>query len=375
MRSDHCQTVVNPSTSPARFLAKTLVLVLVATGCTNSTRESDQTSTTTRRISDTSVAFAPDSTVPKSDFLAFVETSWGELAIRSPKGLSEAGVSKSFGLRDDQLDDLSADFVAETQSMERAILETLGEFEKPSLTPSDQDTYGAYEWYLENQIAGHEFWLHDWPIHYFIPSYNQGLLGLFTQTHPLTNLNQADDFITRISQIERQVDQVIVNLESAEAIGVLPPQYVISDTIGQLRGDMAGERTNRTAIYEALETGLQEQGVNNATIADKLALAEIAVEESFFPAWKKLIAHLESIESSASFDIGVNRLPDGDRFYEYKLRTHTSTSLSPTDIHELGIREATRVQEDLAMLFTELGYPDDENPVTCGTERPSKVAR
>ena len=337
----------------ATLIALTLVLV----GCT---KEPAETTSTTLQITTTQSIGTGTTQVAKTEFLTFVEESWNTLAIRDPEGLSAAGVSQAFGLRDDQLNDLSADFVAATQAIEVATLDALLEFDVATLTDDELTTYGAYEWYLQNRIQGHDFWLHDWPVHHFITGYNQGLIGLFTETHPLQNLNQADDYVARILGVERQVDQLIANLEAAEALGIYPPRYVIEDTIDQLRGDMAGGRPSRTVLYTRLQEGLEEMGVNNATIADKTAAAEEAIEASFFPAWEKLMAHLESIEESSHDDIGLSRLPDGEDFYAYKLAFHTSTSLSPQEIHDLGLLEVERVQASLRALFDLLGYPDDE---------------
>jgi len=350
--------MVSPGGRILQVGATLIALALALGGCTKSPEEPPSTTlqpTTTQEI-------RPGTTeVARTEFLTFVEESWNALAIRDPEGLSAAGVSQAFGLRDDQLNDLSADFIATTQALEVATLDALGGFDPATLADDEKTTYGAYEWYLETRIQGHEFWLHDWPVHHFITSYNQGLIGLFTETHPLKNLNQTDDYVARILGVERQVDQLIVNLEAAEALGIFPPRYMIEDTISQLRGDMAGGRPSRTVLYTRLEEGLEEMGVNNATIADKTAAAEEAIEASFFPAWEKLIAHLESIEESSHTEIGLSRLPNGNDFYVYKLASHTSNSLSPQEIHDLGLREVERVQASLRALFDELGYPDDKS--------------
>lgn len=338
--------------------AALVALGLPLAACTTAPQE---TPSTTLRITTTQAIDPGTTRVATTEFLEFVEESWNALAIRDPEGLSAAGVSEAFRLRDNQLNDLSSEFIAETHELEIATLAKLAAFDQTTLTDDEMTTYGAYEWYLQSRIQGHEFWLHDWPLHYFITGYNQGLIGLLTETHPLTNLNQADDFVARILQVERQVDQLIANLETAEAIGIYPPRYVIDETIQQLRGDMAGGNPTRTALYSRLEEGLDEMGVNNATIADKTAAAETAIEASFYPAWEKLIDHLESIEEASHDDIGVNRLPDGAAFYAYKLASHTSTSLSPQEVHDLGLREVVRVEADLRAAFDDLGYPAGES--------------
>ena len=123
-------------------------------------------------------------------FDQFVEESFGLLLMRSPETLTSLGISDLFGEDDDRLDDLSSEFIAATQALEVEILEVLHEYDREALGPEDQLTYDVYRWYLEDRVAGHEFTYHDWPVHFFVNSYNTGLVGFLNDVH---TMESADD--------------------------------------------------------------------------------------------------------------------------------------------------------------------------------------
>ncbi len=57
---------------------------------------------------------------------------------------------------------------------------------------------------------------------------------------------------------------------------------------------------------------------------------------------------------------GVWQLPDGDRFYLSRLRHHTTTDLTPAELHQNGLDDVERVQQEIRRAFDTLGYPTYE---------------
>ena len=46
----------------------------------------------------------------------------------------------------------------------------------------------------------------------------------------------------------------------------------------------------------------------------------------------------------------------GVEFYQQCLKFHTSTNLTVTEIHELGLREVERIQGEMEEIVIEMGY-------------------
>jgi len=366
--------------SISRRMAVLFLIALLVTAC-SSTIAGD--TTTSVSVSSTSVSVGGSTTTTFTeevtaeslglaglDFADFLEESYNILLLRDPELLTSVGVAGLFGVRNDQLNDYSDEFIRKTQIIEGVTLKQLRTFERDSLELSDQTSYDVYEWYLDQQVRGHRFMYHEWPVHYFLNSYNFNLLLFLQEEHQIKSVEDAEDYINRLNQIERQVGQIIEGLRIRESMGIMPPGPIIDWTIGTLGDDLANGirldlvRPERLPLYTSFEERLdQVAGLSEGEKTGLLESALKAVEESFAPAWIDLRDYMISIRQKAPADAGVWRLPDGDAFYEYLLGWHTSTDLTPEAIHELGLQHVERVEAEMRTVFDALGYPSDESLV------------
>ena len=333
-----------------RIAALTAVFGLLLSACTPSAV--DSTTTTAPPPAATGVTSDP------STFDGFVEASFRSLVERYPELVTDLGLHEAYDTRADQLDDLSAAHATATSELITETLETMRQHELSDLSPSERLTYESYEWNLETWQRDIEFRLHDWPVHFLLTSYNQGVIGLFTQTHPLSNRNQIEDYLARVEKIPTQVDQVLMWMNDSVDAGVLPPGYVIDITLNQLAADIAGGSAERTAIFASFSERIGELGLNRATVDAYRARAVELIESSFIPSWERLANRLREIRPTASDDISLSRLPDGDGYYTHLLSKHTSTDMSAPEIHELGWAEIERVKTDMSELAEAIGVSD-----------------
>ena len=66
------------------------------------------------------------------------------------------------------------------------------------------------------------------------------------------------------------------------------------------------------------------------------------------PAYRKLIAFFEGQLSRSTTDDGVWKLPDGDAYYAYRLRSQTTTRMTPQEVHDLGLSEVARIEAEMS---------------------------
>jgi uncharacterized protein (DUF885 family) len=92
-----------------------------------------------------------------------------------------------------------------------------------------------------------------------------------------------------------------------------------------------------------------------------LDTAQKAIDESYVPAYIALVNYLDKIIPLANQDAGAWKLPDGEAYYEYILHTETNTNLTPAEVHDLGLREVSRIQAEMRAAFAKIGYSEDED--------------
>ena len=359
-----------PKVTPA-VIAVVSISVAACTGSQSSVPKTTSTATTTS----TSVAAVTTTTVEPITavslgleglgFDEFIEESYGVLLRRNPQFLTSLGISEQFGVRNDQLTNMSPEFLAETQEIESLILDLLLTFDRADLDIDDQTSFDVYQWYLGTLVAGHEFAFHDWPVHHFVNSYNYNLLILLQDEHVVANTDDADDYITRLGNIDQQVGQVIDRLEEAVRRGIVPPTVVIDLTLETMREDVGGTprldavTIENLPLHTSFSDRLDATSLSDAEKQGLLDRAAIALEDSFVTGWLELYDYMSSLKQISSDQPGAGRLPNGEAFYSWLLRWHTSTDLTADQIHQLGLESVARIQEEMRVLFDELGYPAD----------------
>jgi uncharacterized protein (DUF885 family) len=297
----------------------------------------------------------------------FFEESFNQLSLRTPEGLTHAGVSATLGLRDDQLNDNSDAYLKETQKLESGILDLLRTYDRQALTPERAISYDVYRWYLENQVRGHEFMYHNYPLTHFIGSYHFELDNLLTEAHPLKTRENAEDYIARLSKVNKQVDQLMEGLAIREEKGIIPPKFIIEMTRSELYGylglrspDTSAVRAETLGVYTRFAEEIEYiPGLTEQEIATFREAARGAIEMSFIPGFIKILEYQDHLLPLATEEAGAWKLPQGDDYYVYMLQSETSTELSPQEIHELGLAEVERIHAEMRTVFADLGYSEE----------------
>ncbi len=296
----------------------------------------------------------------------FFKQSFNQLSLRNPEGLTHAGVSALFGLRDDQLNNLSDAFLRDTQTLESGVLEILLSYDRGAMTLEQQVSYDVYAWYLDNQVRGHEFMYHNYPLTHFIGSYHFELDNLLTEVHPLKTRQNAEDYIARLSKVHTQVNQLMEGLLIREELGIIPPDFILTLTKRELLSYLGIYSVESHVNTKSLRvyTRFTEEIEDIAELSDKeksafREAARGAIETSLIPAFLKMIEYQDHLLPLSVTDAGAWKLPNGDEYYAYMLSQETSTSLTPQEIHDLGLVEVERIREEMRLALIALEFPED----------------
>lgn len=356
-----------------------LAVAVLAAGCSggeSAPTTMGSTTTATTVAAATTDAPTTTTTVPADPlagldglpFGEFVDASFGVLLQRTPQTLTELGIAGRYGLDNAHLDDMSDAYMEETMGLESAVLDRLRVFDREALGDADRVTYDVFEWYLDDLVRGHPFAYHEYPLHHMLGSYHWNTFFYFTDSFPLETRADAEDFVAAVGEVGRQGAQVLEGLRAREAMGIVPPDFILDMARSAMMGQL-GMRTpdpssvDPTAIeiYVRFEEDTAALGLDPDVRDGLLDDLAAALAESLVPAWAALIDEAGRLGAGASHDAGVWRLPDGDAYYAYLLRRETSTDLTAAEIHEIGLAEVARIQGELGEIFDALGYPEDES--------------
>ena len=316
------------------------------------------------RISESTSVEAPDSpeSIPALEDLAiddFFDESFKMIMLRDPQWVTSEGLDAFFGSPGDQLTDISDDHLRETQALQKSILEMLHSYNRAALTPEQQISYDVYEWYLGDLIRQHEFMYHDYPVVHFMIGVQSDLINFFTDIQPVASKVDAENYIARLSQVDEKFDGLIEGLRLRDEAGVVAPRFIFQWSMGGVR-NISRSSARFTPFYSAFEEKvIALENVNDEEKQALLERAEDEIDQSVIPAFKELAETMENLQSVAPTDDGVWQFPKGEAYYQYTLGHHTTTELTSEEVHNLGLAELARVQEEMRSAFRQIGYPTE----------------
>ncbi|MDD1450313.1 DUF885 family protein [Sphingomonas sp. H160509] len=161
-------------------------------------------------------------------------------------------------------------------------------------------------------------------------------------THPVKTADDAEAYLDRLAMMGRQLDNETEVQRREAAKGRLAPDFSLDLALGQ----MANLRSPSPADNQLVQALTSRTGP--AKIAgDWQARAARIVATQVYPALDRQIALLRSLRPSARSAAGIWAIPNGDAIYAAALAQATTTSLSPDEVHRMGLQQVAELTAQL----------------------------
>jgi len=170
----------------------------------------------------------------------------------------------------------------------------------------------------------------------------------------ITRAEDATALFARLQSFPRLVRQVIALLDTGMTRGITPPRITlqgVADAVGRQIVDdpatsamIAPLASLPATIPEAERTRLRERGA-------------AIVRDSVLPAWRQLHRFItDRYVPGARESIGLSAVPDGEAWYAFSVRQHTTTGMTASEIHALGLREVQRIRAQMDSVIAQTGF-------------------
>ncbi len=287
---------------------------------------------------------------------AFYERYFIKFALSNPELLSQLGFLEQFGLQfhNAKLADESDEHEHKLYRQARRALKILRSYSRDRQNPSQLLSTDIMTWYIENAIAEEEFMHHDYPLNQLFGIQSE-LPAFMASIHRLETVRDARNYIKRLNAFERKFSQILDGLRTREEKGITPPTFVVDRVVEEMTAFIAcPPREN------LLFTNFQER-LASITMTDDLrknlfVKVEITIKDVVYPAYQSLIDYYTSLKPKTTTVDGCWKLPDGDRYYTYQLRSNTTTSLDAEEVHAIGLSEVARILRSMITILESQGY-------------------
>ncbi|TMQ10503.1 MAG: DUF885 domain-containing protein [Deltaproteobacteria bacterium] len=207
---------------------------------------------------------------------------------------------------------------------------------------------------LREQLANARF--EDWlmPINQFGGVHIR--LAQLVKLLPFATTKDYDDYLARLRKVPTVFDQVTALMKAGLAKRLVPPRILLEQCVGQSE-TLAGGKPEDSPFAQPLKKF--PAAVAQAD-QDRLRAAIVAaVRDQVQPAYRALTAFLrDDYVPRGRSEIGMWALPDGEARYAARIKQTTTTELTAEEIHEIGLREVTRIEREQAAIGKKLGFDD-----------------
>lgn len=169
--------------------------------------------------------------------------------------------------------------------------------------------------------------------------------------HSIETSEDADAYLSRMEAYADQLNGETERTAAAGEIGVILPDFLMTKTLGQLRGG-AGTPVENWGIVASLASRAADFPGGYAEKAKAIAETKIG------PAIERQIAALEALAPRATNNAGVWAQPDGDAYYAWALKAGTTTTMSPDEVHEMGLEELAALHGRMDPILRSIGYTE-----------------
>lgn len=238
-----------------------------------------------------------------------------------------------------QLDDRSEVGLARQRRLFERFAAELKTFPAERLQGLDLVNYRCAEDLAATTLASYRFSYGDPGVGGAVPYVVSQLSGNYrnipsflASQHGVATREDAEAYLSRLSAFARSLDQETERTRQHFALGAAPPDFVLRVTETQFTAMLVAD-----ARRSELVAGLTQRTAAKNIPGDWEARAARIVQDEVFPAMSRQLALVRSALPTASHEAGCWRLPDGEAYYRFAVRSNTTTDIAGDEIHRLGL--------------------------------------
>jgi uncharacterized protein (DUF885 family) len=220
------------------------------------------------------------------------------------------------------------------------------------LAPEDELDRAYLAWLVQDGIDGYGFDQEREPFSSDNGPFDNA--DYVARTTAIHTREDADAWLARLAALPAWYDTEIANARRGAAAGFTQPRYITEKVIAAAKPRAAEPAEDSVlllpfkelpaSIPAADQDALRVQAL--AIVRDKVKPKEQAyvamIEQEYLPKTKDALA--------------ARSLPDGERYYAWLVRHHTTTTLTPDQVHQLGESEVARIKARMAGVMAEAGF-------------------
>lgn len=290
------------------------------------------------------LAHAAVAQTASADFNALMNRIAQEMLLTDPESLTMLGMDRGehadarFKLSDRSQAKVEADKIKFVAAMK-----DMAAIDRNALPAKEQIYHDSLTFFGETVKEGYAFPYGGgmFPSPYTVSqlggSYQQ-IPDFLDSQHRIEAADDAEAYLSRLSDFARSLDDERERMRIDYAAGAVPPDFVIDRTLTQM-GAITGTAVADSVMSQSIARRTAEKNIPG----DWAARAQAILTREVYPAIQRQADALKAVRAGATHDGGVWRLPDGEAYYRYGLKNYTTSSMTPDEVHQMGLDQVAEI--------------------------------
>ncbi|HJU67633.1 MAG TPA: DUF885 domain-containing protein [Gemmatimonadaceae bacterium] len=248
--------------------------------------------------------------------------------------------------------DLSSSAIARRKREAGRTVAVLRTIDRQRLSPADRLTYDLLMHEGQSAIEQARF-----PSELLQVTALSGIQRDIPDVVSLMKIARAEDanaLFDRLQSFPRLVRQVIALLDTGLARGITPPRVTLHGVADAVARQIVDDPAASAMIAPLGRLPASMPESERAQLRER---GTALVRDSVLPAWRQLHRFItDRYVSGARESIGLSALPNGEAWYAFAVRQYTTTDMSASAIHELGLREVARIRGEMDSVIAQSGF-------------------
>lgn len=273
---------------------------------------------------------------------------WEHAMIESPEFATAVG----YPGQNDRWTDQSLEAIERRKRELAAPMKLIESIDRSKLSAADQLNYDLFRKNHEDAIEGARFKQEYQPINQ-MGGVQQDVAEMLEMS-PRVTVSDYENILKRLESVPTLIDQIIVLMEKGLEAKVTPPRITLRDVAAQIKSQTE-ENPEKSSLLKAFHEFPAD--MPNAERERLRNAAAKVLKEKVVPAYAKLHEFfVKKYLPNTRESIACSDLPDGKAWYVHNARVSTTTSMTPQQIHELGLSEVKRIRAEMDEVIKETKF-------------------
>ena len=283
-------------------------------------------------------------------FEEFLDENWETTLEKSPYFASLLGDKRY----DDKVSSNSVADFYDNRDYEEYVLKVLDSINSDNLSEENQLNYRLLKLDYEVSLEGRKY-----PSFYMRLNQRGGVQDYYDYGNRLNFTTESDylNWFERVKGYTKNVKNSLINNREGLSKGYTQPRLVTEGVVSQIESLLDAEIDSHPYLRVFLSS---DEVLGKDDAQELISEVKTYILEELNPAYQELATFLrEEYLPQSRTGIGIKEVPNGREWYEYLARYHTTTDLTPDEIHEIGLQEVARIRSEMEDVMDSVAWEGD----------------